>query len=60
MIQGHQDEYGTAAQLDAIAEKTPDTTTVMLDRCGHSPHRDQAEATLDAIVRFLAQKDPLP
>jgi pimeloyl-ACP methyl ester carboxylesterase len=60
MIQGHQDEYGTSAQLVAIAAKVSDATTVMLDQCGHSPHRDQTEATLDAIVCFLAQKDPLP
>ena len=24
----------------------------MLEKCGHSLHRDQPEATLEAIVRF--------
>jgi pimeloyl-ACP methyl ester carboxylesterase len=26
----------------------------MLEACGHSPHRDQPDATLAAIERFVA------
>ena len=54
MLQGIQDEYGSAAQLEAIAAKVPgETETVLLEACGHSPHRDQPELTLAAIERFL-------
>ncbi len=54
MLQGVQDEYGSAAQLEAIAAQVPGKTeTVLLDACGHSPHRDQPELTLAAIVRFV-------
>jgi pimeloyl-ACP methyl ester carboxylesterase len=27
----------------------------MLEACGHSPHRDQPDATLGAIERFVAR-----
>jgi pimeloyl-ACP methyl ester carboxylesterase len=26
---------------------------LVLDGCGHSPHRDQEEAVIDAIVAFV-------
>ena len=56
LVQGSGDEYGTAAQLEAIASRT-DARIAMLDHCGHSPHRDQADATLDAIAGFVAELD---
>ena len=53
-IQGEQDEYGTMAQLEAICSSVKGSCRkVKLASCGHSPHRDQPEATLDAIVRFV-------
>jgi pimeloyl-ACP methyl ester carboxylesterase len=56
MIQGTDDEYGTLAQLDVIAAhaKGP-TQRVVLTNCGHSPHRDQPDAVLDAISGFVAR-----
>jgi pimeloyl-ACP methyl ester carboxylesterase len=27
----------------------------MLEACGHSPHRDRPDATLEAIERFVAR-----
>ncbi|HYH19741.1 MAG TPA: alpha/beta hydrolase [Azospirillum sp.] len=53
-IQGSDDEYGTAAQVEAIEAKAGGPVEVlMLDGCGHSPHRDQPEATLAAIRDFV-------
>jgi pimeloyl-ACP methyl ester carboxylesterase len=55
-IQGLDDQYGTLAQLDAIAARVAGPfERVMLAACGHSPHRDQPDATLDAIERFVAR-----
>jgi pimeloyl-ACP methyl ester carboxylesterase len=55
LIQGRDDEYGTFAQLDAIERGvTGPVERVELDACGHSPHRDQAAATLAAITDFIA------
>jgi pimeloyl-ACP methyl ester carboxylesterase len=54
LIQGTDDEYGTLAQLDVIAaEAKGETQRVLLTNCGHSPHRDQPDAVLDAISGFV-------
>jgi pimeloyl-ACP methyl ester carboxylesterase len=53
LIQGRDDEYGTLAQLDRIEAAAPGPTTrLVLDACGHAPHRDQEAAVLAAIVAF--------
>jgi pimeloyl-ACP methyl ester carboxylesterase len=54
VIQGRDDEYGTVAQVEAIARQVGGPCeTLMLDDCGHSPHRDQHERTLGAIGDFV-------
>ncbi len=53
-IQGEDDAYGTLAQIDDIAERAPHTQRLVLPGCGHSPHRDAAEAVTAAIAAFLA------
>ena len=54
LIQGEQDEYGTLAQLDHIeARAQAPATRLVLEKCGHSPHRDQEQAVADAIVAFV-------
>lgn len=54
VIQGEDDEYGTALQIAAISDAVPaGVETVLLPACGHSPHRDQPEAVLKAIGAFL-------
>ena len=53
-IQGHQDQYGTMAQIDRIVAALPATETLRLDDCGHSPHRDRTAAVVDATVHFVA------
>lgn len=54
-IQGRDDEYGTLEQLDRIERgvKGP-VTRLVLDRCGHSPHRDQEAAVIDAIASLAS------
>jgi pimeloyl-ACP methyl ester carboxylesterase len=57
LIQGRDDEYGTLAQLDRIeALATSPVKRLVLDDCGHSPHRDQEAAVLEAIVTFAQQR----
>jgi pimeloyl-ACP methyl ester carboxylesterase len=61
LIQGSGDEYGTLAQLDRIeARANVPVTRLVLDACGHSPHRDQPAAVLDAIARFAMTIAPNP
>jgi len=52
-IQGHDDEYGTMAQIDTIVRAVPGATALALRRCGHSPHRDQPEAVAEAAAGFI-------
>ena len=59
LIQGEGDAYGTAAQLDAIERGvTGPVTRRWLEGCGHAPHRERQEETLDAIAAFLAERIP--
>lgn len=53
LIQGRDDEYGTLDQLDRIGAALADVQRLELERCGHSPHRDQPEAVLRAAAAFL-------
>lgn len=56
LIQGVDDEYGTLVQIDRIAARVEGPVErVVLDACGHSPHRDQEAAVLDAIAAFAAR-----
>ena len=52
-IQGEDDEYATMRQIDVIAEQVPDTMLLKLDKCGHSPHRDQPVLVLWAVDLFV-------
>lgn len=55
-IQGKDDEYGTLRQLQAIERQVHGPfEQVVLDRCKHSPHRDQPDQVLAAITRFVAK-----
>jgi pimeloyl-ACP methyl ester carboxylesterase len=59
VIQGVNDAYGTMAQVEAIAAQVAGPCELLkFDACGHSPHRDQHDATLAASVRFVAQVAP--
>jgi pimeloyl-ACP methyl ester carboxylesterase len=54
VIQGQEDEYGTWAQVEAIEREIGGPlTTLRLTHCGHTPHVDQAEATLEAMVKGI-------
>jgi pimeloyl-ACP methyl ester carboxylesterase len=53
-IQGESDPYGTLAQLETLAAScTGPTETLLLPACGHTPHRQQREATLAAMTSFV-------
>jgi pimeloyl-ACP methyl ester carboxylesterase len=52
-IQGLDDEYGTLEQIRGIARVLPHTRLLELPDCGHSPHKDQPRAVIEAAVRFL-------
>jgi pimeloyl-ACP methyl ester carboxylesterase len=53
LIQGEQDEYGTLAQLDAIEAVVTDTQRLVINDCGHWPHKDHARTVIDGVARWL-------
>jgi len=55
-VQGVDDEYGTMAQIETIAARVAGPCElVKIEACGHRLHRDQHDATLEVIARFVAQ-----
>jgi pimeloyl-ACP methyl ester carboxylesterase len=57
-IQGENDEYGTMEQIERLARLAPQSELLKLPGCGHSPHRDQPQAVLDAAARFVRRICP--
>ena len=55
LIQGEADEYGTTAQLDAIAARVPQSETLLVPGAGHSPHRDAPDIVLDRVASFVKE-----
>lgn len=57
LIQGEDDQYGTVAQVEAIARQVSGPVeTVLLPDCAHSPHQSlQKDATIAAIAGFVAR-----
>ena len=59
-IQGEDDEYGTMAQVEAIASGSRNSAEVELLKladCRHSAHKDQPLAVIEAINRFVESID---
>jgi pimeloyl-ACP methyl ester carboxylesterase len=52
-VQGEDDEYGTQEQLERIGREVADVEVLHLEDCRHSPHRDQPQAVIEAITRFV-------
>jgi pimeloyl-ACP methyl ester carboxylesterase len=56
VVQGVDDPYGTLRQVEAIERQCRGPVRrCILDRCGHSPHRDQCERTLSAMAAFVRE-----
>ncbi len=57
LIQGEDDQYGTVAQVEAIARQVSGPVeTVLLPDCAHSPHQSlQKDTTIAAIAGFVAR-----
>ncbi len=56
VVQGEDDRYGTLRQVDAIVTQVSGPAeSLVLARCGHSPHSDQPDEVLEAAGRFVRQ-----
>ncbi len=52
-VQGRQDQYGTPAQLAAIASSVKDCETHLIENCRHAPHQDQKKTVLALMAGFI-------
>jgi pimeloyl-ACP methyl ester carboxylesterase len=63
-IQGYEDAYGTMAQLDTLdsdclskrglqPNRILREKLLKIERCGHSPHKDQAPLVTAAVAKFI-------
>jgi pimeloyl-ACP methyl ester carboxylesterase len=60
VIQGVDDQYGTARQVEIIQEECYCPVEVtMLPKTGHSPHREAPEVILRIVAEFAAATLPL-
>lgn len=56
VVQGERDEYGTVAQVEAIAAAVSGPArTLVLPGLGHFPHREDPDGVLAATEGFLAE-----
>jgi len=54
VVQGEDDEYGTVKQVDAVLTQVNGSAkSLVLARCGHSPHSEQPDEVLKSVRRFL-------
>jgi pimeloyl-ACP methyl ester carboxylesterase len=54
VVQGKQDQFGTMRQVEAIlAQCSGKVETLILADCKHTPHKEQQNATFDAMVNFI-------
>lgn len=55
-IQGRQDQYGTLAQIEVIAERAYcPVDLLVVEDCGHSPHLEQAGNVVTEVAQFVTR-----
>lgn len=60
-IQGQDDRYGTVRQVEAIvAQVSGPAEALLLPNCGHTPHREAANATFRAMQGFIERVCLIP
>ena len=52
-LQGNDDPYGTSAQVNVIGERARDADVHLLPDCGHAPHLESRDRSLELISTFL-------
>ena len=59
-VQGTQDQYGSARQIETIRDRAPGPVTLhLIDKCGHSPHRE-CPAHLSRLIADNVSDDLTP
>ena len=56
VIQGHDDAFGTMAQVDSILRRTRRAEDWRLDHCDHVPHAEHPKTFLERLTAFLERE----
>ncbi len=55
-IQGREDQFGTLAQIREIESRSYAPVDIkILEDCGHAPHIEQTEKTLETVAEFVCR-----
>jgi pimeloyl-ACP methyl ester carboxylesterase len=54
-VQGDDDEYGSAAHVEAVRDLASGPVELLMLRCGHAPHLELPDPVADAITRFVRE-----
>ena len=61
VIQGENDPYGTLAQVESTERSAGGAVKkLVFPNCGHSPHIDCRQQTIDVIDAFVRDVDNVP
>lgn len=56
-IQGDGDIFGSERQLDVVVERTKGPAEkLLIENCGHAPHRERPKTLLNAIEKFITKQ----
>jgi len=53
VIWGKYDQYLNRSLADRFKQIMPNTQVVVIDKCGHSTHEEQADKVNELIIKFL-------
>lgn len=54
VLQGHDDQYGSTAQVNTIVSQSSGHTYFgLIEKCGHIPHREATSIVLEMMVKFI-------
>ena len=54
VIQGEDDQYGTAAQVEAIATQvTGKAKSLLIPDCAHTPHKEAKDRVIKEMTEFI-------
>ena len=53
ILQGADDQYGTRRQIESIASDIASAEGVMIEGCGHSPHREKEHVVVELMTEFI-------
>lgn len=55
LLQGDRDEYSTTRQTEILSSHLPNSRAVIVEDCGHTPHREKPAVVLEHVAEFVRE-----